>query len=562
MILFLDNAESILDPQGAEAWEIYSVVEELSCFRNICLGITSRISTVPPRCRRPVIPTLSMEAACDIFYGICSGHERTGVIGDLLRRLDFHALSITLLATAASHSMWDHNELAREWHLHRARVLRTDYNESLAATIELSLASPTFQKLGPNARNLLEVVAFFPRGIDKNNLNWLFPTISHKRKIFDQFRILSLTYRSKNFITMLAPIRDYLRPRDPKSSSLLRATRDLYFNRLSVTIDPGRPGFEEAAWIKSENVNVEHLLNVFISIDPNSGRVWTACIGFVDHLYWHKKRLTMLGPKIEALPDDHRLKPKCLFALSRLFNLVGNHAEQKRLLLAALKLMKERGDDLLVARTLGSLSSANQLLGLREEGIQQAKEALEILERLGNTAGQVQCIISLASLLCKEGWLHDAEEAAFRAIAILPEKGQDFQVCQSHHLLGDIYHSKGEKEKAVVHFGIALGIASSFNWHGQLFQIHYSLARLSLDQGRLLEAHAHVERAKLNATDNKYHLGHATLLRAKVWRREGRFGEAKFEALCALGIFEKLGGETNLEACRNLLRKIERSAGT
>jgi hypothetical protein len=133
MFIVLDNAESILDPQGTDAQDIYAVVEELSRFENISLCITSRISTVPPHCNRPIIPTLSMESACDIFYGIYKNSGRSDIVRELIQQLDFHALSITLLATTAAHNMWDHNRLAKEWGVHRAQVLRTDRNESLEA---------------------------------------------------------------------------------------------------------------------------------------------------------------------------------------------------------------------------------------------------------------------------------------------------------------------------------------------------------------------------------------------------------------------------------------------
>ena len=88
---------------------------------------------------------------------------------------------------------------------------------------------------------------------------------------------------------MLAPLRDYLRPQDPKSSPLLCATKEQYFNRLLVDVDIEKPGFEESRWIVSEDVNVEHLLDVFTSIDVDSSDVWGACAGFFKHLCWHKR---------------------------------------------------------------------------------------------------------------------------------------------------------------------------------------------------------------------------------------------------------------------------------
>jgi tetratricopeptide (TPR) repeat protein len=556
MLLILDNAESILDPKGAAAKEIYSVVDELCQFETISLLITSRITTVPPRCRRPKIPTLSMEAACDIFYDIYSDHRRSSVIDNLLDRLDFHALSITLLATTASHNAWDYDRLAEEWDTQRAQVLQTDHNDSLAATIELSLTSPTFLSLGADARDLLGVVAFFPQGINEKNVDWLFPTIPNTRNTFDKFCALSLAYRSSGSVTMLAPIREYLGPRDPRSSPLLLATMDNYFKRLSVDVDPHAPGFHETQWIVTEDVNVEHLLDVIISVDPDRGDIWVTCYRFMNHLYWHKPRQTMLGSKIEALPDDHPAKPACFVALSLLFTQVGHYPEQKRLLTRALELWRRQGDDSWVASTLQQLSGANRTQGLYEEGIRQAKEALEVYNRVDNTRGQIESLNGLAWLLYGNKQFDAAEKSASCAIDLAREGGYEFYVCHLHRVLGDIFKSKGEKTKAIHHFETAVRSASPFDWHDVLFWSHHDLAELFCAEGEFGEASTHTEQAKLHAENKAFKLGRAMGMQAHIWYLQQRLEEAKSEALHALEIFEKLGAARDAGGCRDLLQMI------
>ena len=176
-----------------------------------------------------------------------------------------------------------------------------------------------------------------------------------------------MAYRSNEFLTMLAPLRDYLCPRDPMSSPLLCTTKDCYLRRVSVDVYHGKPGYEEARWVTSEDGNIEYLLDVLTSIDTNSVDVWTACCSFMEHLYWYKPRLVVAGPKIEGLLDDHPSKPQGLFQLSWLLDSVGNRAEEKRLLIRALELRRERGNDLRATQALMYLSNANRQLRLHEE---------------------------------------------------------------------------------------------------------------------------------------------------------------------------------------------------
>jgi tetratricopeptide (TPR) repeat protein len=550
MLIVLDNAESILDPQGMDAREIYAAVEELSRFSNICLCITSRITIIPSDCEAFDIPTLSMEAARDTFYRIYKTSERSDLVSNILETLDFHPLSITLLATVAQHSKWDTGRLVKEWEGRRTAVLHARYSTSLAATIELSLSSLSFQDLGPAARDLLGVVAFFPRGVYENNLDWLFPMISNRADIFDTFCILSLTYRSNGFVTMLAPLRDYLSHKDPTSSPLLSEAKERYFHRLEVKVYPDKPGFNDARWIASEDMNVEHLLEVLTSIDINSDEVWTACDHFMEHLFWHKPRLVILGPKIKGLPDAHPGKAKCLSWLACLFFFIGNFNESKRLHTDTLKLRREWGSDLQIADALWWMSRINLMANLEKESIPQAEEALEIYERLNDLPGQARTLRLIACTLLSDGQLDAAERVATQVIVRFSGGGEEFQLSACHRVLGGVCDDRGETEKAIEHVQAAIAIAYRFNWTDRLFWIHYNLAELFTDKGSFDDALVHIEHAAPHAGNNVYCQGRVEELRAWFWSKQGRDEEAKAATLNAADIFERLGATHDVERCK------------
>jgi tetratricopeptide (TPR) repeat protein len=247
-----------------------------------------------------------------------------------------------------------------------------------------------------------------------------------------------------------------------------------------------------------------------------------------------------------------------LHALTRLFQSVGDFTEQKSHLNQTLKLAREQGCDDWVTRVLEELSDVNGSLGFTKEGIQQAREALEIYQRLGSTVGQARCLRFLARLLLKDQKLDAAKKAASQAIDLLPEKGQEFLLFQSHRLLGDIYSSEGEREKAINHYDSAIAIALPFNWERDLFLIYYSLSELFLNQREFDSANAYIEQAKSHVVNNTLNLGRTMGQRAIIFFRQNRLEEAKSEVLRALDTYKELGAAKNVKGCRALLQQIER----
>jgi len=206
LILLLDGVDLILDPLAPDAEQISATIEEFGSYEHVCLVTTSRMHPDIHGFHRVEIPILSEDGARDTFYSLCE-LERSPAVDDLIARLDFHPLSINLLATAVRENNWDEPMLLRAWGDDPTSVLNTSHHQGLKETVESLFCSPTIKNLGITARDALEAIAAFPCGIEESILDSTLPEIPGIGEVIAAFCKFSLLYRKGGFVKMLSPFR-------------------------------------------------------------------------------------------------------------------------------------------------------------------------------------------------------------------------------------------------------------------------------------------------------------------------------------------------------------------
>jgi len=208
LILLLDGVDLILDPLAPEAEHISAMIEEFGSYENVCLVTTSRMHPDIHGFHRVEIPTLSEDGARDTFYSLCD-LERSFAVDNLIARLDFHPLSINLLATAVRENNWDEPTLLEAWDDDQTSARKASYYQSLMDAMEPLFRSPTIRYLGTTVRDALEAIATFPCGVEECKLQSIFPGIDGVGEVVDVLCKFSLIYRQDGSVKMLSPFRFY-----------------------------------------------------------------------------------------------------------------------------------------------------------------------------------------------------------------------------------------------------------------------------------------------------------------------------------------------------------------
>jgi len=201
-LLVLDGVDFVLDSPAPEVKEIATVIEGLGSDQRVCLVTTSRIYPDIQGFQRIEVPTLPEDGAREAFYSNC-GLGRSPAVDDLIAELDFHPLSIDLLARSVRENDWDATTLLQAWADNQTSTLRANY---LKEALEVSLRSQAVQDLGTTAQDTLIAIATFPLGIEEGKLWRISPQVEVAVDVLCRF---SLIYRQDGFVKMLSPFRNH-----------------------------------------------------------------------------------------------------------------------------------------------------------------------------------------------------------------------------------------------------------------------------------------------------------------------------------------------------------------
>ncbi|KAG2143018.1 hypothetical protein DEU56DRAFT_910958 [Suillus clintonianus] len=344
-LVVLDNAETFEEASASTTLgEIPPAISEIANISGVILVLTSRSRRNAPNVRwiTKDIPPLDLTSAQAVFFQIYHHTSRSDAEEDikgLLKDLDFHPLSINILANAAQQNSWSPATLLKRWKDRHSKVLDAGKGklQSLSDTMALSLSSPSVLDLGVDGRRALAIIAFLPQGLNEDLASDLLPSLPQVDAICDVLCMQSLVYRQDKFIKMLAPIRHYVQDSlSPPDSTCLQEICAFYYRSIDCCSEDRD---QYADIIISDHLNIEHVIAFKLAHVPDDiEQIYNACRLFLRCLEEHLPRPTTLTLAIYNIVENSStlsLKARCLLALAQLYDKLSQLAEAVRAFQAA-----------------------------------------------------------------------------------------------------------------------------------------------------------------------------------------------------------------------------------
>jgi len=257
-LLVIDNAETLLEADEVDSRRIAEVLDMLGGLTTTRIIATTRNhASVSPNflCKRVTVLGIPMDAACDAFSAVYKIASFNDHIRAIFTALDYHPLSINILANAATMNQWSLDDIEQVWSERQTGVLdnANDKYRSLRVATEISIDSFKNKTL---VLQILRAIAFLPQGIHRSDFSSLFPSIPNISREVEGIQRSSLIYRNRDRLTMLAPIRMYIADQYnqnlPYDDHALSCIRSYYHSRLSL---------KAHGFVEREHGNIDRLMH-------------------------------------------------------------------------------------------------------------------------------------------------------------------------------------------------------------------------------------------------------------------------------------------------------------
>ncbi|KAG1724368.1 hypothetical protein EDB19DRAFT_1949923 [Suillus lakei] len=353
-LVVLDNAETFEEASASSALrEIPPAIADIANIAGVVLILTSRSRRNAPNVQwiTKDIPPLDLSSAQTVFFQIYRRASRSDdgeEMKVLLKELDFHPLSINILANAAQQNAWSPAMLLKRWNDRHSKVLNAGKGklQSLSDTMQLSLSSPSIQDLGEDGRRALAIIAFLPQGLNEDLTSDMLPSLPQVDAICDVLCMQSLVYRQDNFIKVLAPIRHYVRDSlQAPDSACLQEIHTFYYHTVQQCSSQHD---NYANIVILDHLNIEHAVAINLAHVPDgTEEAYDICSRFLQCLQWHLPRPTTLTPAIFNIVENsstRTLKANCLRSLALLYFILSQHTEAAQAFQVAEALYLTAGD--------------------------------------------------------------------------------------------------------------------------------------------------------------------------------------------------------------------------
>jgi len=315
-LLVIDNAETFLEAADADSGRIAEMLDALGAQPTTRIVLTTRNhASVSANflCKRLTITGISMDAACDAFSAVYHVEPINDAIKSIFTALDYHPLSINILANAASMNEWSLKDIEEAWSERQTGVLENanDKYRSLRAATEISIVSFKAKEL---VLRVLRTIAFLPQGIHRDDISTIFPSFPDASQHIESIRRSCLIYRNGGRLTMLAPVRMYISNQYNQNLSYDDETlwdiRAHYHNILS---------YEPNDFVEREHGNIDRLMHFDMtsSLYKSNINIHLLVLHKVDEfLFGTSVQPTSLWPLLllEAQVDNSSNKMKSLAA--------------------------------------------------------------------------------------------------------------------------------------------------------------------------------------------------------------------------------------------------------